>query len=81
MLEAHSGIRDPKLRMPLIWNMDKVRRQAILYVLIYFILFFSVCSFRAAPLAYGSSQARGGIRAAAAGLRHSHSNTGSEPHL
>ena len=39
------------------------------------------CLFRAAPMAYGSSQARGQIRAVAAGLRHSHSNTGSEPQL
>ena len=31
--------------------------------------------------AYRNSQARGQIRAAAASLRHSHSNTGSEPHL
>ena len=31
--------------------------------------------------AYGSSQARGQIGAAGASLRHSHSNTGSEPHL
>ena len=30
------------------------------------------------PAAYGSSQARGQIRAAAAGLHHSHSNTGSK---
>ena len=30
--------------------------------------------FRAIPMAYGSSQARGRIRAAAAGLQHSHSN-------
>ena len=29
----------------------------------------------ATPMAYGSSQARGQIRAAAAGLRHSHGNT------
>ena len=36
---------------------------------------------RAAPAAYGSSQARGWIRAAAAGLHHSHSKTRSEPHL
>ena len=35
----------------------------------------------AAPVAYGGSQARGRIRAVAAGLRHSHSNAGSEPHL
>ena len=37
--------------------------------------------FRASPAAYGSSQARGHIRAAAASLRHSHSNAGSELHL
>ena len=30
--------------------------------------------FRAAPEAYGSSEARGQIRVAAAGLHHSHSN-------
>ena len=34
--------------------------------------------FRAALLAYGSSQARGGMGAVAAGLRHSHSNIRSE---
>ena len=33
------------------------------------------------PAAYGRSQARGQIGAAAAGLRYSHSITGSEPHL
>jgi len=32
-------------------------------------------------MACGGSQARGLIRAAAAGLHHSHSNEGSEPHL
>ena len=37
--------------------------------------------FRAAPAAYGSSQARGWIWAVAASLHHSHSNTRSEPHL
>jgi len=36
---------------------------------------------RATPAAYGGSQARGQIRAAAAGLHHSHSNAGSEPYL
>ena len=34
------------------------------------------CVFRAAPVTYVSSQARGQIRAAAAGLHHSHSNAG-----
>ena len=42
-----------------------------------FILLF----FMAARTAYGGSQARGGIRAVAVGLYHSHSNEGSEPHL
>ena len=37
-----------------------------------FIYLFSL--FRAAPSAYGSSQARGSIESAAAGLNHSHSN-------
>ena len=35
------------------------------------------CLFRVAPAAYRSSQARGQIRAVAAGLHHSHSNSGS----
>ena len=35
----------------------------------------------AAPAAYGGSQARGRIGAVATGLRQSHSNAGSEPHL
>ena len=33
---------------------------------------------RATPTAYGGSQARGQIGVVAAGLRHSHSNAGSE---
>ena len=36
---------------------------------------------RAAPAAYGGSQARGQIEAVAASLCQSHSNAGSEPHL
>ena len=43
---------------------------------------FFLCLFRAAPVAYGSSKARGSrIVATAASPRHSHSNAGSEPHL
>ena len=41
----------------------------------FFFSFFYL--FRATPAAYGSSQARGRIGAAAAGLHHSHSNNGS----
>ena len=42
------------------------------------ILFFFFLLFRAAGAAFGGSQARGQIRATAAGLHHSHSNARSE---
>ena len=41
----------------------------------------SIFFFRAMPMAYGNSQARGQIGAAVAGLHHSHSNSESKPHL
>ena len=46
---------------------------------ILFLFFF--CLFRATTMACGGSQARGLMRAAAASLHHSHSITGSKPHL
>ena len=53
-----------------------------LKLLFYFIyLSIYLLLFRAAHAAYGSSQARGPIRAAATGLYHSHGNTGSKQHL
>ena len=57
------------------------------HIYLYWYFFFCCCcsflSFflRAAPTAYGGFQARGPIGAAAAGLHHSHSKAGSEPHL
>ena len=45
------------------------------------LLFFVFCLFRAAPMAYAGSQARGLIGAIAAGLHQSLSNSGSEPCL
>ena len=48
-----------------------------LSVFVFAFFFFS----RAAPTAYGGSQARGLIRAVASGLRQSHSNTRSESSL
>ena len=42
-------------------------------------LFFLL--FRATPVAYGSSQTGGPVRAVATGLCYSHSNAGSKPHL
>ena len=52
-----------------------------LIIIDFFIFIFIFLLFRAALAAYGSSQARGAIRATAAGLRQSHSNEGSKPHL
>ena len=44
--------------------------------------FFGIFAFsRVVPVAYGESQARGLIRAVAAGLFQDHSNVGSEPRL
>ena len=45
------------------------------------IFFFFFLLFRAAPAVYGGSQARSLIGAAAASLRQSHSNVGSQLHL
>ena len=50
-----------------------------LYLFIFFFVF--LLFLWAAPAAYGGSQARGQIGAAATGLRQSHSNAGSEPRL
>ena len=53
-------------------------------VLLYCIVLYCIVSyfiFRATPMACGNSQAKGRIRATAAGLHHSHGNTESEPHL
>ena len=48
----------------------------------FFLSFFFFCLlFRAAPMAHGSFQARGSVRAVAANNSHSHSNAGSELHL
>ena len=43
--------------------------------------FFIFCFFRAIPVAYGGSQARGPIRAVSASLHYSHSNARSQPRL
>ena len=46
------------------------------------LFFFCLFAFaRVAPAEYGGSQAKGLIRAVAAGLHHSHCNSGSKLHL
>ena len=47
----------------------------------YFIYLYIFGLLSAAPVAYGGSQPRDQIRALAASLHHSHSNTRSEPRL
>ena len=58
-------------------NKDKSKMSGMLDIYIFFVF----CLFRAAPSAYGGSQARGLIRAIPPGLCHGHSNAGSEPSL
>ena len=55
---------------------DKASKWCIL-----FFFFFGFCPFRATPAVHGGSQARGLIRATAAGLCWSHRNARSELHL
>ena len=45
------------------------------------LFYFGFCLFRATPITYGGSQARGRIKAVAAALCRSHSNARFEPHL
>ena len=52
-----------------------------LSLIFFFFVCVCVCIFRATPTAYGGSQARGLIGAAAASLGQSHSNTRSVPCL
>ena len=67
----------PCYRRRILWAI-KIWKDIYNYIYIYILFSFA---FRAEPMLYGSSQASGRIRAAAAGLHHSHSNAGSMPHL
>ena len=58
--------------LPAPWSQQCLSSEQII------VFFLRVCFFRAVPVAYRGSQAWGQIRAVAAGLRHSHSNVGSE---
>ena len=58
---------------------DHWRKNSRKIWILFLFLFFGL--FRAAPVAYGGSQARGLIKAVAASPHQSHSNARSEPHL
>ena len=64
------------------WNrVGRIGRAQRLFLNFYYYFFGLFAFSRAAPAACGGSQARGLIQAAASGLRHGHSNAGSEPRL
>ena len=64
------------------FNYNKRYQVSVHHPLIFNSLFFFFLVFsRATPVAYGGSQARGLIEAAAAGLHHRCSNVGSKPRL
>ena len=72
---------DPSTAKIFLLGVPAVAQVAAAVWVLSFLFFFLFFFFRAAPAAYGGSQVRGLIGAAAAGLPHSHSNVGSEPHL
>ena len=63
------------------WPSDQCWDKTILVIIYFILLLLLFLLFRAIPAAYGGSQARGLIRAVAAGQRHSHSNAGTKQHL
>ena len=81
VMEAERSPRGPSMRCQekrkKAWTDVWLPLSVFIFILFYFFSFFL---FRATPVAYGSSQAGGWIRAAAVGLHHSHSNTGSLTH-
>jgi len=84
-LKAHQDVKQMDRHDPVFLHLQPIMQIAWerkmknldLFYFIYLFLSFS----RAAPVAYGGSQARGPIGAVAASLRHSHSHLGSEPRL
>ena len=62
-------------------SFSRGRFESFFFPVFFVCLFVYFLHFRAAPMAYGSSQAGGLIGAAAAGLHHSHSSAESELHL
>ena len=70
---------EPMLLQRQYWILNPITPQK--NSLFFFFCLFCLRFFRATPMAYGGSQARGPIGAVATGLCHSHSNARSELHL
>ena len=75
------GVHPPLIPISHGVEMKKLILCFVLQMSLIGIFFWGGGLFTATPVACGSSWARGGIRAASASLRHSHSNAGSELHL
>ena len=74
--------REPRRRKTITSILKKLNPVHGFFLVFFFLGFFFFLAFvRAAPVAYAGSQARGRIGAVAASLGHSHSNSGSKPHL
>ena len=78
-------MREGQPKMPFLGRKQLSREKPQVFLFFFFPIFILlfIYFFILGPNmpACGGSQVRGRIRAAAAGLHHSHSNTGSEPHL
>ena len=78
-LRSFPGDSNTGLAIATLPKLPKLSSLKKIFLPSFLLLFFSFLFFlRAAPAAHGSSQARGQIRATAASLRHSHSNTRSK---
>ena len=79
-LLGHKMIRIFKWSASFLWisfRGGKKRKGQGFFVFVFVFFFLPFVFLRAPPMAYGGSQARGLIGAAAAGLRHSHGDSGS----
>ena len=69
-------------RTPITYIISKMPNKSEVGFFVVFLVFcFCFCFLRAAPVAFGNSQARGQIGAVADGLYHTHSKARSEPFL
>ena len=75
-----SWVPPSHLRRPKGLNRIRIPLMPCPYFSFSFFFFFFFLLFRATPVAYGGSQARDRTGTTAAGLHHSHSNTGSLTH-
>ena len=81
----HSGLNFYQpwtVQLQIVLNICSASAIILSVSLVFFpLIFLFLCLFRAAPSAYGGPQARGGIRAVAAGLCHSNTRSASSTYI